>query len=87
MQIWPNPSRHCRATTLPFSHRTGDSHADSSLGGGSPAYTITAGGVRGSRAPPDAIPTTIEDRPSRLPVASFPWSVFTTVSSKNKFLS
>jgi hypothetical protein len=30
--------------------------------------------------PPDAIPTAIEDRPSRLPITSFPWSVFTTVS-------
>jgi hypothetical protein len=82
MQIWSNPSRHCRTMTLPSSHCVKDSRADSSLGGGSPAYTVTAGGVE---APSDAIPTAIEDRPSCLPIASFPWSVFTAVSSQNGF--
>jgi hypothetical protein len=57
MRIWSNPSRHCRATTLPSSCCTGDSHADSSLGGGSPTYIVAAGGVPGAGAPPDAIPT------------------------------
>jgi hypothetical protein len=54
MRIWPNTSHHCRATTLSSSHRTGESRADSSLGGGSPAYTITARGVHGARVPLDA---------------------------------
>jgi hypothetical protein len=87
MQIWPNPSRHCLAMTLSSSLRTGDSRADSSLGGGSPAYTVAAKGVLGTGAPPDAAPTTVEDRPKRLPITSFPWSIFTTVSSQNEFLS
>jgi hypothetical protein len=72
---------------LSSSRRTEDSHADSSLGGGSPAYTIVTRGVHGDGAPPDAIPTTVEDRLSRLPVASFPWSVFIVVRSQNEFLS
>jgi hypothetical protein len=86
MQIWPNPSRHCRATTLLSSRHTRHSRADSSLGG-SPAYTVTTGGVLGDGAPLDTIPTVVEDRPRRLPIASFPGSVFTAVSSQNKFLS
>jgi hypothetical protein len=85
MQIWLNPSRHCRTMTLPSSHCIEDSRADSSLGGGSPEYTVAAGGVLGDEAPLDAIPTAVVDRPSCLPVASFPWSVFTAVSSQNGF--
>jgi hypothetical protein len=57
------------------------------LGGGAPAYTVAVGGVLVAGALLDAIPTAVEDRPSRLPVASFPWSVFTAVSSQNEFLS
>jgi hypothetical protein len=87
VQIWPNPSRHCRATSLPSSHRTRDSRADSSLGGGSPAYTAAAGEAPRARVPPDAIPTTVEDRLSRLPVASFPWFISTAVSGQIGFLS
>jgi hypothetical protein len=86
VRIWANPSRHCRAMMLSSSRRTGDSHADSSLGGGSPAYTVATGGVLGVGAPLDAIPTAVEDCPSRLPIASFPWSVFTVASSQNEFL-
>jgi hypothetical protein len=56
------------------------------LGGGAPAYTITTEGVPGAGAPLDAVPTTIEDHPSRLPVASFPWSIFTAASSQIEFL-
>jgi hypothetical protein len=85
MRIWLNPSHHCRAMTLSSSRRAEDSCIDSSLGGGSPAYNITAGGVLGDGALPDAIPTAVEDRPSRLPIASFLWSVFTAVSSQNEF--
>jgi hypothetical protein len=87
MRIWPNPSRHCRATTLPSCRCTEDSHADSSLGGGSPAYTVTTREVLGDGVPPDAIPTTVEDRLSRLPVASFSWFVFIAVNLQKEFLS
>jgi hypothetical protein len=65
---------------LSSSRRTRDSRADLSLGGGSPTYTATVGDTPGAEAPPDAIPTTVEDRPSRLPIASFPWFVSTMVS-------
>jgi hypothetical protein len=53
--------------TLSSSRHTEDSCADSSLGGGSPTYTITVGGVLQAGAPPDAIPTAIEDRLRCLP--------------------
>jgi hypothetical protein len=72
---------------LSSSRRTGDSHADSSLGGGSPAYTVATGGVLGVGAPLDAIPTAVEDCPSRLPIASFPWFISTVVSGQIGFLS
>jgi hypothetical protein len=65
---------------------TGASHSNPTIGG-APAYTITTGGVLGAGAPLDAVPTTIEDCLSRLPVASFPWSILTAVSSQNEFLS
>jgi hypothetical protein len=44
------------------SRRTGDSRTDSLLGGGSPAYTIIAGGALGAGVPLDAASTTVEDR-------------------------
>jgi hypothetical protein len=87
VRIWPNPSRHCRATSLPSSRRTGDSRTNSSLGGGSPAYTTAAGEAPRAGASLDAVPTTIEDRPSRLPVASFLWFVSTVVSRQIGFVS
>jgi hypothetical protein len=64
---------------------TGASRSNPTLGGAT-AYTVAAGVLRAG-APPDAIPTTVEDCLSRLPVASFPWSVFIAVSSQNEFLS
>jgi hypothetical protein len=87
VRIWPNPSRHCRATTLPSSRCTGDSCTDSSLGGGSPAYTATAGEALGAGTPPDAVPTAVEDRPRHLPVTSFQWFISTAVSGQIGFLS
>jgi hypothetical protein len=69
------------------SHRTRDSRTDSSLGGGSLAYTATAGEALGAGAPPDVVPTTVEDHSSRLPIASFTWFVFTMVSGQIGFLS
>jgi hypothetical protein len=62
MRIWPNPSRHCRATMLPSSRHIGDSRADSSLGGGSPAYTVTIGRVLGAGVPLDAASAIVEDQ-------------------------
>jgi hypothetical protein len=87
VRIWSNPCRHSRATTLPSSHHTGDSCADTSLGGVSAAYTVAVGGVLGATAPLDAVPTVVEDRPSRLPNSLFPCSIFTVVTSQNEFLS
>jgi hypothetical protein len=72
MRIWLNPSRHCRAMTLSSRRHTGDSRADSSLQGGSLAYTIAIEGVLGAGAPLDAIPTATEDHLSHLPITSFP---------------
>jgi hypothetical protein len=57
------------------------------LRGGAPAYIIAARGVLGAGAPPDAVPTVVEDRLSCLPVSSFMWSIFTVVSLQNEFLS
>jgi hypothetical protein len=87
MQIWPYPSRHCRATTLPSSHCTGDSRADSSLGGGSPAYTVTAGGVLGARVPLDAAPAIIEDRQSCVVITNHERAVSATVNLQNEWMS
>jgi hypothetical protein len=86
MWIWQNPSRHCQATTLLSSLHTGDSHTDSSLGGGSPSHTAALGEAHGAGAPSDTVPTTVEDHLSRLPVASFPWFVSTAVSGQIGFL-
>jgi hypothetical protein len=80
----PNPSHHCRATSLPSSHYTGASRANPTLGGGAPAYTSTAGEVLGAKASSDIVPTAFEGHPSRLPVASFPWSISTMVSLQNE---
>jgi hypothetical protein len=87
VRIWLNPSHHCRAMTLPSSRRIRDYRADLSLGLGSPAYTVTARRVLGAGVPLDVVPTAVEDRPSRLPITIFPWSLFTVESSQNEFLS
>jgi hypothetical protein len=87
MRIWSNPSRHCWATTLSSSHRTKVSRTDSSLGGGSPTNIAAAGEALGAGAPLDAVPIAVEDRPSRLPVVSFPRFVSTMVSGQIGFLS
>jgi hypothetical protein len=68
--------------TLLSSYRTCASRVDSSLGGGSPAYTATFGGVLGAGKPPDAVSATVEDHLSCLPIANFPCSVLTAVSSQ-----
>jgi hypothetical protein len=86
-EFGPNPSRQCQATMLPSRRHTGDSCADSSLGGGSPAYTAATGEALGAGVPSDTIPTAVEDRPSRLPIASFPWFISTVVSGQIGFLS
>jgi hypothetical protein len=82
-----NPSRHYRATTLPSSRRTRDSRANSSLGGGSPSYTTPAREAPRSGAPPDAVPTAVEDRPSRSLITGFPSIISTAVSRQIGFLS
>jgi hypothetical protein len=84
VQIWPNPSRHCRATTLQSSHHIGDTRADSSLGGGSPTYTITVRGVLGAGVPLDAAPIVVEDRQSRAIVASLERAISAAVSLQNE---
>jgi hypothetical protein len=87
MGIWPNPSRHYRAMTTPSSHRTEDSRADSSLGGGSPAYTVTIRGVLGARVPLDVIPTVVEDWQRCAVVASLERVVSAAVSLQYKCMS
>jgi hypothetical protein len=67
-------------------HLVKASRTDSSLGGGAPAYTATAGGVLGAGALPDAVPTVVEGRPSRSLIAGFPSVVSTTVSGQIGFL-
>jgi hypothetical protein len=63
------------------------SRSNSLLGGGAPAYTSTAGGVLGARAPLDTVPITIEGRPSRFLIAGFLSVISTTVSGQIGFLS
>jgi hypothetical protein len=87
VRIWPNPSHHCRATTLPSSHRTGDSRVDSSLGGGSLTYTVTAEGVLGAGVLLDAAPAVVEDRQSRVIIASLEKVVSAAVSLQNECMS
>jgi hypothetical protein len=72
---------------LPSSHLTGDSRTNSSLGGGSLAYTATTGEALGAGVPPDPIPTTVEDHPSRSLIAGFPSVVSNAVSGQIGFLS
>jgi hypothetical protein len=64
-----------------------NSNADSTLGGGAPACVTTTGATRGVGASPEVATTTIVELLSCLPVASFLWSVFTTVRLQNEFLS
>jgi hypothetical protein len=73
--------------TLPSSHRTGDSRVDSSLRGGSLAYTITTGGVLGAGVPLDVAPTIVEDRQSHAVVASLERAVSAAVSLQNECMS
>jgi hypothetical protein len=73
--------------TLPSSRRTGDSRVDSSLGGGSPAYSITIRGVLGARVPLDAAPTVVEDWQSRAVVTSLERAIFTIVCLQNECMS
>jgi hypothetical protein len=48
--------------TVSSSRRMEDSRVDSSLGGGSPAYTATIEGVLGARVPLDTAPAIVEDQ-------------------------
>jgi hypothetical protein len=71
--------------SLPSSRYTGASSTNTTLGGGALTYTATAGEFLGARASPNVFPTDVERCPSHLPIASFPWSVSTTVSWQNEF--
>jgi hypothetical protein len=53
----------------------------------SPAYTATARGVLGARVPPDVVPTTVEDRPSRFLITGLLSIISTAVSGQIGFLS
>jgi hypothetical protein len=61
--------------------------AEPSPEGGCPSRSAAAGADSRAGAPPEDAPTAVEDRPSRLCIASFPPSVSTTVSEQNEFLS
>jgi hypothetical protein len=86
----PNTFPHCRS-----SHQTEPSTpcqfeaccAKPSSEGGSSSRSAAARADSTTGAPPEDAPTTIEDRPSRLCVASFSPSVSTTLSNQNEFLS
>jgi hypothetical protein len=86
----PNTFPHCRS-----SHQTEPSapcqfeacRAKPSPEGGSSSRSAAAGANSTAGAPPEDTPTAIEDRPSRLCIASFPPSVSATVSDQNEFLS
>jgi hypothetical protein len=82
-----NLAQTLAAIAEPHRRYTGASCSNPTLGGGAPTYNVTAEGVLGARVSSDIIPTAVEDHPSHLPVASFPWSIFTVVSSQNEFLS
>jgi hypothetical protein len=69
------------------SRHTEDSYVDSSLGGGSPTYTAAAREALGAEAPPDIVPTTIEDRSSCSLITGFPSVVCTVVSGQSRSLS
>jgi hypothetical protein len=87
MQIWPNTKPPPPSHPPPLNHLVIASRANLSLGGGAPAYTTAVGGVLGAGAPPDAIPTVVECRPSRSLITGFPSVVSTTVSGQIGFLS
>jgi hypothetical protein len=87
MQIWPNTESLPPSHPLPLIHLVKAYHVNSLLGGGAHTYTTTAKGVPGAGAPPDAVPTTIEGRPSRSLIAGFPSVVSTAVSGQIGFFS
>jgi hypothetical protein len=62
------------------------SRADLTLGG-APACAATAGATLGAGALSEVATTAVAVLLSRLPIASFPWSIFTNVSLQHKFLS
>jgi hypothetical protein len=67
--------------------RTRDSRTNSSLGGGSPSYITAAREALGAGAPPDVVPTTVEDHPTCSLVVGFPSAISTMVSGQIGFLS
>jgi hypothetical protein len=71
----------------PWRRYTGASHSNLLLGGGAPAYTATARGVLGAGVPPDIVPTTVEDRPSRFLITGLLSIISTAVSGQIGFLS
>jgi hypothetical protein len=85
-----NTFPHCRSryqTKPPASCQLEACCAEPSLEGGCPSRSAAAGADSRAGAPPEDTPTAVEDRPSRLCVASFPPSVSATVSEQNEFLS
>jgi hypothetical protein len=87
MRIWPNTEPPPPSHPPPLNHLVKASRADSSLGGGAPAYTATAGGVLGARAPLNAVPTAVQGRPSHSLIVGFPSVISTAVSGQIGFLS
>jgi hypothetical protein len=70
--------RHCRRH-----RRTGDSHADSSLGGGALVYTAATGANLGARAPLGAAAAVIEDRSNHDTVVGLSWIDSITEGEQN----
>jgi hypothetical protein len=85
-----NTFPHCRSgyqTESPAPCQLKAYRVEPSPEGGCPSRSAAAGADSRAGAPPEDAPTTIEDRPSCLCVASFPPSVSATVSEQNEFLS
>jgi hypothetical protein len=57
------------------------------LGGGPPTITAAAQAVFRAEVPPKVATAVATELSSHLPVAGFPWSVFTAVSEQNSYLS
>jgi hypothetical protein len=85
-----NTFPHCRSryqTEPPTPCQLEACRTEPSPEGGCLSRSATAGADSRAGAPPEDAPTAVEDRLSRLCVASFPPSISATVSEQNEFLS
>jgi hypothetical protein len=81
------PTAAAEPTSVPPPRYSKASRTEPLLGGESPDIISTVGADTRAEVPPEDAPTSIEDCPSRLRIASLPPSISATVSGQNKFLS